>query len=632
MKAYSGDHTQGCHKCGGFPGSLKTPVNKLFQCLKCGFFTCNSHLKGGFSKECPNCGAKGKDLRSVMTKTSHTKVKAGGMPGHVVAKAQVKKGDMQTEVQEESGSKASFGAGIQQKGSSRSKDPGAMDGGFATANDNRDRVSEALNDSMRKEVDSLKDQMESLHSLATVTQEEVSSLRQNLEAPQENETTIEKNDLDSNNEKEEFNNVSLDELLGETSRENLSKPISSQLMGNDDEEYDDNIDFEALEMMDKLLKDQEQGLSLTRTLTTDSFFRIDTIDTINMSEEYFKKSSKDSIHLLCVSATDDKTIKKLRNLLQQETHIFGATAFTPKSIQNNKLPDMEILKKLLIKKNKFIAIGEVSLDLHFSPFTIELQKQLFEAQVKLAVEKNMPIFISSKKADSEVYKIMNKLRKEGIKPQAIVVPVVRSVEMFQMVLDHGFHLLLRPEITHESEDLYRECIRELPREKLLLASGEEISAPQKHYGRWNLPSYIGETIDCAAEMMKMERPEFLRQMATNFNKLFNSDPEAGDDEFDFTPTPEKRSLTMTEEKLLENDIDEDGDELYIKDIDDRNTIGDIYFDRQNRLFIYTPKAGFIGPDKFIYTVTDGRGGFDNATVTINVSKSEGFDEEETLID
>ena len=383
-------------------------------------------------------------------------------------------------------------------------------------------------------------------------------------------------------------------------------------------------------MVDKLLKDQEQGLSLTRSLTTDSYFRIDTIDTINMSEEFFHSTSKDSIHLLSASATDEKIIKKLKNLLQHEAHIFGATAFTPKSIQNNRLPDFEILKKLLIKKNKFIAIGEVSLDLHFSPFTIELQKQLFEDQVKLSVEKNMPIFISSKKADYEVYKIMNKLRKEGIKPQAIVVPVVRSVDMFQMVLDHGFHLLLRPEITHEAEDLYRECIRELPTEKLLLASGEEISAPQKHFGRWNLPEYIGETINYASDMLKMERHEFLRQMATNFNKLFNSDPEAGDDEFDFTPTPSHKRLTITEEKLLENDIDEDGDELYIKDIDDRNTIGDIYFDRQNRLFIYTPRKGFIGPDKFIYTVTDGRGGFDNATVTINVSPAEGFDEEDEL--
>lgn len=619
MKAYSGEHTQGCHKCGGFPGSLKTPVPKLFQCLKCGFFTCNKHLKGGFSKQCPNCESLGKDLRSVMTKESHTKVKAGGMPGKVVAKAQVRKDQYEAEV--ESTAKSTFGAGVTGQGKSkRSKDIGASDG--APVSYNRNRVQETLNDSVRKDVDSLKEQMENLQEITTINQDELASVRENA--------ALQSDEIPSSSQ---FSDISLDDLLG-LNEEGLAQPVSttlksSPLTGTDDEahEHEDDIDFEALEKMDKLLKDQEQGMSLTKKLITDSFFKIDSADTLAMSEKYFRQSENDSIHLLCVNASADKNIKKLKQLIAETEHIFAATAFSPKSIQNNKLPDLNELKRLLVKKNKFIAIGEVSLDLHFAPFTIEKQKELFEAQIKLAFEKDMPVFISSKKADKDLYILMSKLRKQGVKPQAIVVPVVRTVDMFQMVLDHGFHLLLRPEITHEGEDLYRECIREMPLEKLLLASGEEVSAPQKYYGRWNLPSYIDETVDYAADFLKMEKPEFLRQMAKNFNKLFNSDPEACDDEFDFTPTSEQKTLVLSEEKLLENDVDEDGDDLYIKDIDDVGIVGDIYFDRQNRLFIYTPKADFIGPDKFTYTVTDGRGGFDTALVTINVAKAE-FNENE----
>jgi TatD DNase family protein len=618
MKAYSGEHTQGCHKCGGFPGSVKTPVPKLFQCAKCGFFTCNKHLKGGFSKECPNCGSGGKDLRSVMTKQSHAKVKAGGMPGKIVAKSQVRKDQLETEAENvEDTPKATFAAGVSaQSKSTRSKDVGASEGAPTSYNESRNRVQEALNDSMRKDVDSLKEQIDNLQEITTMTQDELLSVRENIavESPEMIEPLA------------DFSDVSLDDLLG-SNEKGLAQPVSStqkssQAMGENEDEYDDDIDHEALEQMDQLLKAQEQGLSLTKKLITDAFFKIDSTDTISMSESYFKKSAADTIHLLCVNATAAKNIKKLKQLISETEHVFGATAFSPKSIQNNKLPDLNELKRLLVKKNKFIAIGEVSLDLHFAPFTIEKQKELFELQIKLAFEKDMPVFISSKKADTEVYALMSKLRKEGVKPQAIVVPVVRTVEMFQMVLDHGLHLLLRPEITHEAEELYRECIREIPLEKLLLASGEEVSAPQKYYGRWNLPSYIDETIDYAADFLKMEKSDFLRQMAKNFNKLFNSDPEAGDDEFDFAPTSKQKTLTITEEKLLENDIDEDGDELYIKDIDDTGIVGDIYFDRQNRLFIYTPKPNFMGPDRFTYTVTDGRGGFDTALVTINVSKVE----------
>jgi hypothetical protein len=33
---------------------------------------------------------------------------------------------------------------------------------------------------------------------------------------------------------------------------------------------------------------------------------------------------------------------------------------------------------------------------------------------------------------------------------------------------------------------------------------------------------------------------------------------------------------------------------------------------------YTPIPGFIGTDSFVYTVSDGNGGFDSATVTVTV--------------
>jgi len=42
---------------------------------------------------------------------------------------------------------------------------------------------------------------------------------------------------------------------------------------------------------------------------------------------------------------------------------------------------------------------------------------------------------------------------------------------------------------------------------------------------------------------------------------------------------------------------------------------------------YTPVAGFMGNDQFTYTVSDGRGGTANATVTITVSApTQGFNQ------
>ena len=37
---------------------------------------------------------------------------------------------------------------------------------------------------------------------------------------------------------------------------------------------------------------------------------------------------------------------------------------------------------------------------------------------------------------------------------------------------------------------------------------------------------------------------------------------------------------------------------------------------------YTPAPGFVGIDFFVYTITDGHGGTDSATVTINVKPAD----------
>ena len=67
--------------------------------------------------------------------------------------------------------------------------------------------------------------------------------------------------------------------------------------------------------------------------------------------------------------------------------------------------------------------------------------------------------------------------------------------------------------------------------------------------------------------------------------------------------------------VLENDIDGDGDPISITRVaTPRSGTASI----SNGLVRYTPDAGFAGNDSFTYTISDGNGGIDNATVIVNV--------------
>ncbi|MDQ7985749.1 cadherin-like domain-containing protein, partial [Pseudomonas sp. G34] len=78
------------------------------------------------------------------------------------------------------------------------------------------------------------------------------------------------------------------------------------------------------------------------------------------------------------------------------------------------------------------------------------------------------------------------------------------------------------------------------------------------------------------------------------------------------------SLTVAGSTLLGNDTDPNGDALSITSVQNA-TNGTVTLNNGN--VIFTPKAGFYGDASFQYSVSDGKGGSDTATVTLKVNQA-----------
>ncbi len=93
----------------------------------------------------------------------------------------------------------------------------------------------------------------------------------------------------------------------------------------------------------------------------------------------------------------------------------------------------------------------------------------------------------------------------------------------------------------------------------------------------------------------------------------NDNPIAADDSYS---TNENTQLVISTPGLLSNDTDADGDPVAVSGFDAISVNGGTVSVNANGSFDYTPPAGFVGSDTFTYTIDDGNGGSDNATVTI----------------
>ena len=81
---------------------------------------------------------------------------------------------------------------------------------------------------------------------------------------------------------------------------------------------------------------------------------------------------------------------------------------------------------------------------------------------------------------------------------------------------------------------------------------------------------------------------------------------------------EDTSVTIPSEALIANDTDADGDQLTITQVQaTADTHGVVSLDANGNI-VYTPDADYNGEAKFDYTISDGHGGSDTATVTLKV--------------
>ena len=98
-------------------------------------------------------------------------------------------------------------------------------------------------------------------------------------------------------------------------------------------------------------------------------------------------------------------------------------------------------------------------------------------------------------------------------------------------------------------------------------------------------------------------------------------------EDDFDTTFKDTEITISQASLLSNDYDLDGDSITVQSIDTTGTKGIV--SQINGEFTYNPNGQFDGlsagetaTDSFTYTVTDGNGNIDTATVNVTIK---GFD-------
>lgn len=202
-------------------------------------------------------------------------------------------------------------------------------------------------------------------------------------------------------------------------------------------------------------------------------------------------------------------------LAQQYPHVYAAVGWHPEEAENwdeNSLPAI----RELAKQPKVCAIGEIGLDYYWDATYRERQKEMFRAQIELALELDLPVIVHDREAHGDSLEIV----RDYSALRGVFHCFSGSVEMAQELLRRGWYLGFDGPITYKNAARAPEVIRICPMERILLETDSPYLAPVPNRGQRNdsrnLP-YISATV---ARIKDMPVEAVAAQTMENGKKLF----------------------------------------------------------------------------------------------------------------
>ena len=177
------------------------------------------------------------------------------------------------------------------------------------------------------------------------------------------------------------------------------------------------------------------------------------------------------------------------------------------------------LMNLARQSKRVIAWGEIGLDYHYDHSPRETQREVFQRQLRLAREQNLPVVIHSREADDDTIAILVE-ELTGYERAGVLHCFGGSLAMAQGAIELGFFISFAGNLTFKKAEDLRDIARELPLQHLLIETDCPYLTPVPFRGKRNEPARVVETARCLAEIHGKEVEEIGLLTTENFVKLF----------------------------------------------------------------------------------------------------------------
>ena len=190
----------------------------------------------------------------------------------------------------------------------------------------------------------------------------------------------------------------------------------------------------------------------------------------------------------------------------------------PTSVDAGYEKELEIVARELKSSNKYIAIGEIGMDLYWDKTFLKEQQIVLDKQINWALEYDLPVVIHCRDAFDYIYKVLEPYKNTSLK--GIFHSFTGTYEEAVRILEFSDFLIgINGVVTFKKSHL-PEVLTKISLNKIVLETDSPYLTPVPNRGKRNESAYVKDTLMKVSDIYRMS-PEAVGSVTSeNALKVF----------------------------------------------------------------------------------------------------------------
>ena len=234
-------------------------------------------------------------------------------------------------------------------------------------------------------------------------------------------------------------------------------------------------------------------------------------------DQVIKNAIDHNVQKMLLPNVDITTINPLMELIQKyPLNCFPMMGVHPTSVRADYEKELDIVESWL-EKEKFIAIGEIGMDLYWDKTFQKQQEEVFRRQLNLAKKYNLPVVIHARESFDEIFKIIDEEVDDRL--TGVFHAFTGTVEQANQIIEWGFMMGIGGIVTFKNAGLDK-VVRNIDINHIVLETDAPYLAPVPKRGKRNQSAYIRHIAEKIALIKEISIEKVANITTDNAKQLF----------------------------------------------------------------------------------------------------------------